>query len=243
MKRSLPHAHTPRSAAANAPDKTALGKTALGIMARDNTARGGPRLWRILTHNLGYYMGVMTATILGSAAMSNASIAESASDLAFPMSPDSPSYWRFVSDRVMGGVSNGAMEIKSEDGVYYAQMTGDVSTANNGGFIQFRAGLSFAGQADRGASIKGVRLMTRGNNQPYYVHFRTRDSRAPWDYYAASFTASDEWQMIELPFTDFSARRGNGTKLDPTRIISMGVVAYGRDHQADISVATVEFFR
>ena len=238
MKRALLQSKISQSKAEPARAEPARAKP-----ARAKPARSGLRLWRIFTHNIGYYAGVMTATILGSAAMSNASIAGSATDLAFPMSPDSPSYWRFVSDRVMGGVSNGRMDMRSEDGIYYAQMTGDVSTANNGGFIQFRAGLSFAGQPDRGASIKGVRLMTRGNNQPYYLHFRTRDSRAPWDYYAASFIASDEWQMIELPFTEFSARRTNTTPLDPTRIISMGVVAYGRDHQADISVATVEFFR
>ena len=122
-------------------------------------------------------------------------------------------------------------------------MTGDVSTANNGGFLQFRAGLSFTGQADRGASLQGVRLMMRGNDQRYYVHFRTRDGRAPWDYYAASFTATPEWRMVELPFAEFTPRNAGAKPLDPTRIISMGVVAYGRDHQADISVATVEFFR
>lgn len=205
--------------------------------------QGGARLHRIWHHNCRYYGGLVIAALLGSATMSIDNAAASGADLAFPMTQNSKSYWRFVSDQVMGGASDGRFDILSEDGVDYARMRGVVSTANNGGFIQFRAGLSFTGQADRGASLRGVRVMTRGNDQTYYVHFRTRDSRAPWDYYAAAFTATSEWQMVELPFTAFTARKPNAKPLDPTRIISMGVVAYGRDHQADISIATVEFFR
>lgn len=162
-------------------------------------------------------------------------------DLVIPFDANSARYWRFVSDRVMGGISDGDLAFADEDGIYYARMTGDVSTANNGGFIQFRAGLSLAGMADQ--NFTGVRLMVRGNGAAYYVHFRTTDSRRPQDYYAHSFATSAQWQMVELPFADFeNSQWYRDEALAPENIRSMGIVAYGRDHQADIAVAAIEFY-
>ena len=46
--------------------------------------------------------------------------------------------WRFFTDRVMGGVSSGKVAFIREDGRVHAHMTGNVSTENNGGFIQMR---------------------------------------------------------------------------------------------------------
>ena len=46
--------------------------------------------------------------------------------------------WKFIADTVMGGISSGELKFNSERGEPYARMTGDVSTENNGGFIQFR---------------------------------------------------------------------------------------------------------
>ena len=52
--------------------------------------------------------------------------------------------WRFFADTVMGGVSSGNVEFATKDGVSFARLTGDVSTANNGGFIQIRHELETA---------------------------------------------------------------------------------------------------
>ncbi|MDC3097675.1 CIA30 family protein, partial [Candidatus Pelagibacter sp.] len=49
--------------------------------------------------------------------------------------------WNFITDQVMGGVSTGKFEVEEVDGVLCYRMTGDVSTKNNGGFIQFRTKL------------------------------------------------------------------------------------------------------
>jgi hypothetical protein len=46
--------------------------------------------------------------------------------------------WRFFADTVMGGRSTGQVEFKTSGGEAYARLTGDVTTANNGGFIQIR---------------------------------------------------------------------------------------------------------
>lgn len=56
------------------------------------------------------------------------------------MSPETG--WRFFTDAVMGGVSTGQMVLAQEAGQTHARMTGRVSTANRGGFIQMRLDLN-----------------------------------------------------------------------------------------------------
>ena len=46
--------------------------------------------------------------------------------------------WIPFSDQVMGGVSEVNFLEKEEDGLSFYHMEGNVSTENNGGFIQFR---------------------------------------------------------------------------------------------------------
>ena len=57
------------------------------------------------------------------------------------LTTESNQRWVFFTDRVMGGVSSGSLKLVEEKGDKFYKMTGDVSTANNGGFIQFRADL------------------------------------------------------------------------------------------------------
>ena len=49
--------------------------------------------------------------------------------------------WNFVTDQVMGGLSTGKFIVEKVDGLICYKMTGNVSTKNNGGFIQIRAKL------------------------------------------------------------------------------------------------------
>ena len=163
--------------------------------------------------------------------------------LTLEMTPETARYWRFFSDRVMGGVSDGKLDFVTLDGRPAARMTGDVSTANNGGFIQLRAGISMAGLPAGGAGLDGIRILSRGNGETYFVHLRTRDNRRPWHYYAASFTAGDDWQEATLPFDSFRHSAGLSPATPrPQDIVSIGIVAYGRDHRADVSVAAVTLY-
>ena len=50
--------------------------------------------------------------------------------------------WDFITDQVMGGVSTGEVEFKSEQGGSYARMSGTIRLENNGRFIQFRRKVS-----------------------------------------------------------------------------------------------------
>ncbi len=147
--------------------------------------------------------------------------------------------WKFFADTVMGGVSTGQVEFVQGNGDSYARMTGRVSTENNGGFIQFRMELPQSLPKD----ATGLRLVVRGNNQRYFVHVRTRGTLMPWQYYQAGFDATGEWSEVRLPFDDFKASsRLLRTEPKPDTIRSIGIVAFGRDHQAEIDVREVSYY-
>jgi len=46
--------------------------------------------------------------------------------------------WKFFSDQVMGGASEGKTSIEKDEGNFFLRLEGRVSTKNNGGFIQVR---------------------------------------------------------------------------------------------------------
>ena len=100
-----------------------------------------------------------------------------------------------------------------------------------------------AGLPAGGAGLDGIRILSRGNGETYFVHLRTRDNRRPWHYYAASFTAGDDWREATLPFDSFRHSAGlSPASPRPQDIVSIGIVAYGRDHRADLSVAAITLY-
>lgn len=147
--------------------------------------------------------------------------------------------WQFVADTVMGGVSTGGLHFHQGAEGTFARLEGEVSTQNNGGFIQFRHLL----QNPPPENSTGVRLIVRGNTQPYFIHLRTTGTRLPWQYYQARFDTSGQWTEIRLPFTSFE-RSGRLLRrsLRPSSVTSVGVVAYGRDHSARVDVREVGFY-
>ncbi|MDJ0822670.1 MAG: CIA30 family protein [Paracoccaceae bacterium] len=143
--------------------------------------------------------------------------------------PAQAGQWRFFTDQVMGGVSQGRADIS--DGAL--RLTGEVSTANNGGFIQAR--MSPVSPPPEASQIT---LRVKGDGQTYYIHLRTSGTRLPWQYYQAAFTAGPDWQDITLPLSTFSP---SGSLLRKTPrakdIRSIALVAYGRDHKAEVSLS------
>ena len=147
--------------------------------------------------------------------------------------------WSYVSDQVMGGISQGQLAFKTEQGESFAHMTGQVSTENNGGFIQFRKSIAKGSTA----SVSGITLKVRGNGQQYYIHLRSSGTLLPWQYYQASFQVSDQWQTIKIPLSDFVASgKWLRNQIKPSSIRSVGVVAFGRDHSADIQLSEIGFY-
>ena len=155
----------------------------------------------------------------------------------FTMQPETR--WRFFTDAVMGGVSSGQVTFEEEDGQTFARMTGRVSTANRGGFIQMR--MELPSPPPEGTT--GVRLVVRGNDERYFVHLRTTGTVLPWQYYQAGFDVTRNWTEVRLPLDAF---RASGALLRarpaPGGIRSVAVVAYGRDHAARIDVREIGFY-
>ena len=163
-------------------------------------------------------------------------------DLSFPFNSDSGKYWQYISDQVMGGVSDGKVNLEQDGEMYYARLTGNVSTRNYGGVIQLRSGISFANSEKDGKNLQGIRLNVRGNGETYDIHIITNDMAYYGDFYSATFRADSDWKMIDLPFNTFERKSYNTSKLDAKNIRSVAIAAYGRDFTSDVSVSTIEFY-
>jgi hypothetical protein len=144
--------------------------------------------------------------------------------------------WELVTDRVMGGVSNGQIEHAVIDGRTATRMTGRVSLDNNGGFIQIAADLP-----PPPSGAKGVALELIGNAETYNIHLRTSDLTRPWQSFRQALTAPAEWTLCHFDFGDFEAHRTD-EPLRPGNIRRIGIVAIGRVFNADAAVSTVSYY-
>lgn len=65
----------------------------------------------------------------------------------------------------------------------------------------------------------------------------------PWQYYQAGFDVTGEWVEVRLPLDAFQ-RSGQMLRSVPRSgsLRSIAVVAFGRDHQADIEVREIGFY-
>ncbi len=62
-----------------------------------------------------------------------ASVSFAQNDLVFPLQSGTVSDWKYVSDRVMGGVSEGSVFLEKDGDIAFARLTGEVSTRNKWG--------------------------------------------------------------------------------------------------------------
>ncbi len=128
--------------------------------------------------------------------------------------------WGALDDVVMGGVS--ASHLQLTDTVVL--FTGNVSTANSGGFASVRTrnldpALDLSG-------YEGLRLRVQGDGNRYKFLLR---SSAGWDSlaYAYSFdTVVDTWIDVTVPFADLVPTQRartvqNATPLDQQRVYSL----------------------
>ena len=172
--------------------------------------------------------------------------------LQFPFEPAMAKEWKYLSDQVMGGVSEGGTALLQDGNQFYLRLTGDVSTRNNGGFVQFRSKISLFNKpemfrlihkADKdGEGLEGVRLNVRGNGETYHVMIRTYFTWSPSDYYYHTFETSPNWQQVDLPFKKFKSSKYRERGLEVDQIRDFAVVAYGRDFQSDVSVSEISFY-
>ena len=136
-------------------------------------------------------------------------------DFAKPTS-DMQQIWGALDDVVMGGVSQSS--IRFSDGLAY--FSGQVSTANSGGFASVRTrNLEPALDLSR---YEGVALCVKGDGQRYKFMLRTESN---WDGVAYCFsfdTTAEQWITVRIPFNAlipvFRARTVPDRPVDPSRV-------------------------
>ena len=148
--------------------------------------------------------------------------------------------WQMLSDQVMGGVSTGRLTRETVEGRRCNRMTGDVSLANNGGFLQMALDLDPQGLSVDASGFSAIEIEVRGNDEAYGLHLRTADITRPWQSYRQSFLATSSWRRISLPLSGFEAHRIDAP-LDVSRLRRIGLVAIGRAFTADLALAEIHF--
>ncbi len=146
--------------------------------------------------------------------------------------------WEFISDQVMGGLSSGKIDLIDFGEANFIRLSGNVSTENNGGFIQYRSDYNFEENGFRGIKIKA-----KGIPSEYYIHIRTNFLFLPWQYYSGKFSVTENWKYIEILFDDFSKSNFyQPSEFDSSQIKSIGFVAFGKDFDAQLDIIEAELF-
>ena len=157
-----------------------------------------------------------------------------------PKTTNQSQKWNFITDQVMGGVSTGKFRVDVVDGVKCYRMTGDVSTKNNGGFIQIRTKL--IPEIDS-KDYNGIYVKVYGNEKNYNIHLRTGLTLAPWQYYSYTFTTTKNWSEIRAPFKQFKKSNFYQPKsVLGQNINSVGLVAGVDDFKSDICLSEIGFY-
>ena len=147
---------------------------------------------------------------------------------------NNPSNWYVVTDQVMGGKSE--LKVGIDDGVF--NLSGYVTTENNGGFVRLAHSPK---NVDK--EVKGIRFMAKGNNETYEVHVTMQGLRMPpWAYHSSTFDVNSEWKMFEINFSDFEKKSGVSAKLLPNNIRDISFAGYGRDFDVDLQVKEISFY-
>lgn len=148
--------------------------------------------------------------------------------------------WRLFTDQVMGGVSSGNLSLDTYQDTSCLRMQGDISTENNGGFVQIALSLSSKKYFDASA-YAGIEMEVAGNNELYNIHIRTAGLLFPWQSYRFSFWAIDDWHKIRIPFKDFKSYKTT-QKFRRDKLERLGLVGIGREFHADLYLASIKFY-
>jgi hypothetical protein len=149
--------------------------------------------------------------------------------------------WALVTDGVMGGLSAGRLTRETVAGRPALRLTGTVSLANNGGFIQMARDLAPPGSLDA-TGWQGLCLDVCGNGLSYGLHLRPEGLSRPWQSFRAGFSAGRDWARLTVPFAAFTPHRTEGPP-DLARLRRIGLVAIGQAMEADLALARLALYR
>jgi hypothetical protein len=141
--------------------------------------------------------------------------------------------WTVFTDRVMGGVSNAQGAVAEVRGRRALRLVGQVSLERNGGFVQMARALQPACDA---RAFAGLALTVCGAPGSYFVHLRTGETRAPWQYYGAELPVARDWRTVVLPWSAF-APVSLAAPLNVSGLTRIGIVGAKVAFLADVALA------
>ncbi len=108
--------------------------------------------------------------------------------------------WYVVDDVVMGGRSNGTMQLHPDG---HGWFKGNVSLENNGGFSSIRYRFNPIAVKE----FSTIKIRVKGDGKKY--QFRIKDNKRNYYSYIQYFTTSKEWETLSIPLKDmYPAFRG-----------------------------------
>ena len=141
--------------------------------------------------------------------------------IEFGTAPGKTADWATLSDNVMGGISEAAIEYKNTSVI----LKGNVSLKNRGGFVSIKSGW---GKRDL-SSFKTLKITFRSTRQIYAF---TLENSTRWyePAYKHEFSAKEAntWETISLNLDDFTEERiGKPTGNKADKSILEGIVRIG----------------
>lgn len=168
----------------------------------------------------------------------------------FPFT-SSGSQWQGITDRVMGGVSNGSLSRETIGGKLANVLRGTVSLENNGGFIQMATDLSLEPSVDlfvHATDYDGVELEVYcegADAEEYFnVHLRTPVCERKFSSYRATTAIEPgKWALVRLPWDAFEGH-GPGPDVNPfvPSLRRLGIVSIGEAKDVVLAVGKVGFY-
>ena len=151
-------------------------------------------------------------------------------------------HWEYVADQVMGGISEGCLCKEMFRGRMASVLSGEVSLANNGGFIQMASDLRSNGAGFDASAWDGLELDVCGNGERYDVRLRTDQLTRPWQSFRTEIPTMHDWHTLRIGFDAFLPHKTDAF-FDPTQLRRIGVLAIGREFHAQIAIAGLRFYR
>jgi len=166
----------------------------------------------------------------------------------FPLT-SSGTEWRGISDRVMGGISQGFIKRETDlEGRSANVLTGHVSLANGGGFVQMVTDLALDPRMNSvdASGFDGIEVDVLCRHEPrkFNVHLRTPGTFQQASYrYTHTLESEGKWELVRIPFSSFE---GYGEKdmvtLDTSTLRRVGIVAIGEEMDVFLAVSGVRFY-
>jgi len=184
----------------------------------------------------------------------------------FPLT-SSGNEWRGITDRVMGGRSNGMLERFNDlNGRPANVLEGHVSLANNGGFLQMVTDLPLDAsnpsvdasdydgieldvlyrKVEKKSEIVDEEIVEDTNPGVFNMHVRTPGTFQQASYrYTFKIAQENTWETIRVPFDQFEAYGGGPNmpeQLPPSELRRIGIVGIGREMDLFLAVGGLRFY-